>query len=57
MKARIQKWGNSLALRIPKGMADDAALHLDSEVELVIVDGQLVISPVHDGANIASTTC
>ena len=30
MKARIQKWGNSLALRIPKGMADDAALSIST---------------------------
>lgn len=48
MKTRIQKWGNSLAIRIPKGVAEDATLHLDSEVELLIVDGQLVIAPVHE---------
>lgn len=48
MKTRIQKWGNSLALRIPKGMAEDAALHLDSEVEMQIADGQIIITPIEE---------
>ncbi len=45
MKTRIRKWGNSLALRIPKSFAEDAGLQSDSEVELSLIDGQLVIVP------------
>lgn len=44
MRQRVQKWGNSLALRIPKSLADDAKLGVNSEVELSIRDGELVVS-------------
>lgn len=33
MKTRVQKWGNSLALRIPKSFANDVGLEKDSAVE------------------------
>ncbi len=46
MKARIQKWGNSLALRIPKSFAVEAHLEQDSLVELALVDGKLIVVPV-----------
>ena len=43
MKATIQKWGNSLALRLPKALADEAQLGEGSKVELVRTpDGVLV---------------
>ena len=34
MKTRIQKWGNSLALRIPKSFANEVGLEQDSPVEV-----------------------
>jgi antitoxin MazE len=43
MKARVQKWGNSLALRIPKSFAAEARLAEDTPVELSLVKGKLVI--------------
>jgi antitoxin MazE len=43
MKTRVQKWGNSLALRIPRSFAAEARLREDSPVELSLVDGKLVI--------------
>ena len=46
MLTKIQKWGNSLALRIPKAFALDAQLESDSVVEISLVDGQIVIKPV-----------
>ncbi len=46
MLTKVQKWGNSLALRIPKAFALDAQLENDSFVEISIVDGQIVITPV-----------
>ena len=45
MKTRIQKWENSLALRIPKSFADEAWLEQDSSVEVSLKDGKLVIAP------------
>jgi antitoxin MazE len=45
MKTRIQKWGNSLALRIPKPFAIEVGLERNSTVEVSVVDGRLVIEP------------
>lgn len=45
MQTKVQKWGNSLALRIPKAFAADARLHADSLVEVALVDGQIIITP------------
>jgi antitoxin MazE len=46
MKTRVQKWGNSLALRIPKAFAAEAGLHANGDVELSLVEGSLVVQPV-----------
>ena len=46
MKTRVQKWGNSLALRIPKSFADEVGLRKETFVELSLADGKLVITPV-----------
>lgn len=46
MKTHIRKWGNSLALRIPKLLASEAGLKSESPVELLVSDGKLVIAPV-----------
>jgi len=46
METRIKKWGNSLALRIPKPLAAEVGLEDDSPVELSLVDRKLVIIPV-----------
>ncbi len=45
MRTRIQKWGNSLALRIPKPFAAEMGLEKDGEVELSVEKGRLVIEP------------
>jgi antitoxin MazE len=46
MKTRIQKWGNSLALRIPRSLADKVGLEYDAPVDVSLVDGKLVVIPV-----------
>jgi antitoxin MazE len=46
MKARVQKWGNSLALRIPNSYAEEAGLCTNAAVELSLVDGALVVQPI-----------
>jgi antitoxin MazE len=45
MKTRVQKWGNSLALRIPKSFAEEAGLRANGAVELSLVAGTLVVQP------------
>jgi len=49
MKARIQKWGNSLALRIPKAFAAEVQLNQNSLVEVSLVEGSLVVTPSAEG--------
>lgn len=46
MITRVHKWGNSLALRIPKSFADEVGLQTDSSVEVSLADGKLVIAPI-----------
>ena len=46
METHVQKWGNSLALRIPKPLADEVGLRENSPVELWLRDNTLVITPV-----------
>ncbi len=45
MRTRIQKWGNSLGLRIPKPFAEEVGLADDAEVELSLDDGGLLVRP------------
>jgi antitoxin MazE len=44
MRTRVQKWGNSLALRIPKAFALEVGLEKDREVELTVQRGRLVVA-------------
>jgi antitoxin MazE len=46
MLTKVQKWGNSLALRIPKTFARDAQIENNSFVEISMVDSQIIIKPV-----------
>lgn len=46
MLARVQKWGNSLALRVPKALASEVGLEENSQVELKLVGETLVVTPV-----------
>lgn len=48
MRARIQKWGDSLAVRIPETLALETALDQDSIVEVSVQDGRLVIYLVEE---------
>lgn len=45
MLTKIQKWGNSLAVRIPRSVAQDTHLSSGKAVELAVQDGQIVIAP------------
>lgn len=45
MLTKIQKWGNSLAIRIPRGFAEQLMVQHGSEVDLSLNGDQLVIKP------------
>ena len=46
MQARIQKWGNSLAIRIPKPFALEVGLEQNSLVTVTVEEGKLLLEPV-----------
>lgn len=45
MESRIAKWGNSLALRLPRHIAADAKLHEGTQVDLRVEGRSLVVRP------------
>lgn len=45
MQAHIQKWGNSLGLRIPVKLAKQLQLHAGTAVSLEIENGRIIIQP------------
>ena len=48
MVTKIQKWGNSLGLRIPKSFAKEAGVEEGSAVDLFLEEDRLVIRPLRN---------
>ena len=46
MLTKVQKWGNSLGVRIPKSFAAEARFSEGVEIDLSLVDGNVVLKPV-----------
>ena len=46
MVTNIQKWGNSLAFRIPRAFAQEVNVRQGSKVNLSLVEGRLIVTPV-----------
>ena len=45
MKVKVQTWGNSLGLRIPKAYATELGVHPGSEMEVNLEAGTLLAKP------------
>lgn len=45
MVTTIQRWGNSLAVRIPKAFAAQAKLTEDSDIDISLDGDNIIISP------------
>ncbi len=43
MEAKVMKWGNSLALRIPRSVAAEAGVEYGTSVDLEVEDGAMVV--------------
>ena len=46
MKSTVQKWGNSLAIRIPKSFAEEIDLSQGTPVDLALLDNKIQIEPI-----------
>ena len=45
MTTKVQKWGNSLAVRIPSNIAEKIAIQQGSEIELSVENHVLILKP------------
>lgn len=52
MKSAVQKWGNSLAVRIPANYAKDVRISEGSPVEMTVEDNRIVIIPETKGGRL-----
>jgi antitoxin MazE len=48
VRVAVRKWGNSLGVRIPKALADQAGISNGSALELVADGHRLVATPIED---------
>lgn len=46
MKVQVAKWGNSAAIRLPKVVLEQIGVAEGAEVDMVVENGVLVITPV-----------
>jgi antitoxin MazE len=53
MRTKVQRWGNSLAVRIPRALILEMGLAAESPVEIAVVDGQLVDVPAEETLTLA----
>ena len=44
MKTTVQKWGNSLAIRIPKNITKDTGVSEGSNIDIMVENGNIVLS-------------
>lgn len=45
MKVKVQKWGNSLAVRIPKSFAVQTQIEQDAVVNISVDKGKIIMMP------------
>lgn len=53
MQAELKKWGNSLALRLPRHILEGAALKEGTPVELSVEDGALIVRSTRKKFNLS----
>ena len=48
MRSKVQLWGNSLALRIPKYIANQIKINNGSDVDVLLEEEKIIIKPVQN---------
>ena len=46
MKAQVSKWGNSLAVRIPKHIVEALQLQANDAIAFTVDDGKAILEPI-----------
>jgi antitoxin MazE len=44
----VQKWGNSLAVRIPRPFAEESKLRANSAVDMSVRNGKIIVVPLEE---------
>lgn len=45
METKAQKWGNSLAVRVPKGVAQQVGVSVNDPLDIEVSGGAIVLKP------------
>jgi antitoxin MazE len=45
MKTTVKKWGNSLAIRIPKNISKETMVTEGSNIDITVEKGKIILSP------------
>lgn len=53
MRTQVSRWGNSLAVRLPRQVAESAGLGEGTSVEIDVVDGVVRVSPTRPSYSLA----
>lgn len=51
MKSKIQKWGNSLAVRIPRTLAQQCRIQQGTSINIIVIHNQVIIKPEGEKLN------
>jgi antitoxin MazE len=46
MQTKIQKWGNSLGIRIPRSFSKEAGLDNGTTIEISLENDKIIINPI-----------
>lgn len=54
MKTKAQKWGNSLAVRVPKGIVEQSGIREGDALSIEVADESIVLMPQRRGYRLES---
>ncbi len=52
MRTRVQRWGNSLGIRIPKAVAEEVGLRPDVSVDIAWTGRVITLTPVFEAPSL-----
>ena len=55
MLSKVQKWGNSQGIRIPKNLLENSHIKVGEDVEITVHEGKIIVEPtikIHGKYNI-----
>lgn len=50
MRTKVQRWGHSLAVRIPRAFAAETNVNDGTEVDVAVTNGKIVVAPIRKSA-------